>query len=147
MPNLLISGPAGAGKTQEARRLLLAATAPTVVADFQTILATLLLLERNPGGRYPERLASQAAWLLPLTEFTRQNIIEGAREMDVDVITTNSDGAAARRGLLLSRLGPGSREAVIDPGIEIITQRLSRPDGTISEQCVEARDRWYNRRV
>ena len=70
MPNpVLLSGPAGAGKTQEARRLLREAVGPMVAADFQALLVALLLLERDPEtGRYPARLDSQAAWFLPLVE-------------------------------------------------------------------------------
>ena len=47
MPNLLLSGPAGSGKSQEARRVLEASTEPMVAADFQTLLAALTLLERG----------------------------------------------------------------------------------------------------
>ena len=79
MANLLISGPAGAGKTQAARRLLEASTEPTVAADFQSILAALTLLERGPDGRFPQRQESQASWLLPLTEYLRMAIIGAAR--------------------------------------------------------------------
>ena len=137
-----------AGKTQEARRLLESATAPTVAADFQALLVALMLLERDPvTGRYPQRLVSQAPWLLPLVESLRQTVITFARDREIDVVGTNSDGSPTRRAYLLSRLGPGAVERVIDPGIQVITERLSNPDGSISEQCVEARDRFYSRRV
>ena len=147
MANLLISGPAGAGKTQAARVLLAEAIAPMVAADFQSILAALLLLERNPDGRYPRRNPAQASWLIPLAESIRQTIITFAREADIDVVTTSSDGSPARRSLLLSRLGPSATERIIDPGFDVVTERLSNPDGTIDDQCIQARDRWYNRRV
>ena len=143
MAGLLISGPAGAGKTKEARRLLNAAATPMVVADFQSILAALLLLERLPNGRYPERNPAQLPWLLPLTEYTRQAIISGAAEMDVDVITTSSDGAATRRAALLQRLGAGATERVVDPGLDVVTQRLAGPGGELSDQCNNAIRRWY----
>ena len=116
-------------------------------ADFQTLYAALLLLERLPDGRYPQRLDSQAAWLIPLTEAIRQTIITFAGQRGIDVVATNSDGSPARRAHLLSRLGPGATETVIDPGLSVVTERLSDPDGTISQQCVEARDRWYSRRA
>ena len=118
-----------------------------VAADFQALLAALLLLERLPDGRYPARLDSQAAWLLPLVESIRQTVITFARDRDIDVVGTNSDGSPARRVYLLQRLGAGSAERIIDPGFDVVTERLSNPDGTIDEQCVEARGRWYNRRV
>ena len=147
MPNLLISGPAGAGKTEEARRLLATSTEPMVAADFQSLLSSLLLQERLANGRYPRRLDSQASWLLPLTEYTRMAIIGAAAARGIGVITTNSDGSPERRALLLSRLGPGATEMIVDPGLSIITERLSDPDGTIDQQCVEARDRWFSRRA
>ena len=144
MPNLLLSGPAGAGKTAEAKRLLEASTEPMVAADFQTILAALTLLERQEDGRFPPRRDSQASWLLPLTEFTRMAIIGAAQERGVDVVTTNSDGSPERRALLLSRLGPGATERIFDPGIQIVSERLS-VNGTLSEQCRSAINRWYGR--
>ena len=142
MPTLL-SGPAGAGKTAEARRLLLEAISPTVVIDFQSILSALLLLERDSNGRYPPRLESQA-YALPVAEYLRQSAITAAAGQEVDVITTNSDGNADRRAFLLSRLGPGAAEVVIDPGIDVVVQRLSGPEG-LSGQCQEAIRRWYTR--
>ena len=143
MPNLLISGPAGAGKTEEARRLLATSSEPRVAADFQSILAAIMLLERNTDGRYPQRLASQASWLLPLVEYVRQTIISAAQERDVDVITTNSDGSPERRALLLSRLGPGATERVIDPGLAVVRDRLSDDGGELTEQCQSAIGRWF----
>ena len=144
MPNLLISGPAGSGKTEEARRVLEASTEPMVAADFQTLLAALTLLERLPDGRYPQRRESQASWLLPLTEYVRMTVIGAAQERGVDVVSTNSDGSPERRALLLSRLGPGATERVIDPGIATVRERLS-VDLVLSDQCEEAISRWYSR--
>ena len=115
-----------------------------VAADFQTILAALTLLERQGDGRFPQRRESQASWLLPLTEYLRQAVIGAAQERGVDVVATNSDGSPERRALLLSRLGPGATERIIDPGLNIVTERLS-VDGTLSEQCREAIARYYGR--
>ena len=145
MANLLLSGPAGGGKTQEARRILEAASEPTVAADFQSLLSALTLLERQSDGRYPPRRESQASWLLPLTEYVRMTIIGAAQERGVDVVATNSDGSPSRRALLISRLGPGAVERVIDPGVDIVRARLSSVDGTLSEQCREAIQRWHGR--
>lgn len=142
MPNLLITGPAGANKTAEARRVLEASNEPMVAADFQSLLSALTLLERQPDGRYPPRRVSQASWLLPLTEYLRMAIIGAAQDRGVDVVSTNSDGSPERRALLLSRLGPGATEQVIDPGIDVVTKRLS-VDGALSDQCREAIQRYY----
>ena len=143
MAGLLISGPAGGGKSAAVRQESADRPGPTVIADFQAIYAALLLLDRGPDGRYPERQAAQEH-LLPLAEYTRRAVITGAVNREIFVIATNSDGNQQRRQELLGFLGPGSRERVIDPGIEIVTERLS-VDGTLSEPCRDALNRWYGR--
>ena len=121
---LLISGPAGAGKTQAARLALEQHPGPTVVADFQQLYASLLLLERDSDGRYPERNPTDAH-ALAMAEFLRRRIITAAVERDLFPITTNSDGDPDRRAELLETLGPGSTEQVIDPGRDVVEERLS----------------------
>ncbi len=143
MPGTLLSGPAGGGKTQEARRLLRAANAPAVVLDFQAILSALLLLERDANGRYPPRLASDQH-ALPVAEYLRQAGMTATEDQEVDAIVTNSDGNADRRAFLLGRLGPGAVEHVIDPGVDVVVRRLSGPEG-LTDQCGEAIGRWYSR--
>ena len=114
-----------------------------VAADFQSILAALLLLERLPNGRYPNRNPAQAGWLLPMAEAIRQTIITIATDREIEVVANNSDGSPPRRAFLLSRLGPGAVERVIDPGISVVTERLAGPDGVLSEDCGNAVRRWY----
>ena len=125
--------------------MLEAATEPMVAADFQSLYAALTLLERQADGRYLHRRESQASWLLPLTEYVRMAIIGAAQNRGVGVASTNSDGSPERRALLLSRLGPGAAETIIDPGIEVVTDRLS-VDGVLDPDCRQAIDRWYGRR-
>ena len=116
-----------------------------MAADFQSLLAAILMLERDPvTGRYPQRRESQASWSLPLAEYLRMTIIGAAQERGLKVVTTNSDGNAVRRALLLSRLGPGATERVIDPGRKVVEGRLS-VDGSLSDPCQGAIDRWYTR--
>ena len=114
-----------------------------VIVDFQAIYAALLLLNRDSDGRYPERQPNQS-YLLALAEYIRRAAITGAQEMEIDPIVTNSDGAPARRNLLLGLLGAGASETVIDPGIDVVQFRLA-VDGQLSRQCNEAINRWYTR--
>ena len=144
MPNILLSGPAGAGKTQLARELLNQFQQPGVVADFQSIYAALLMLVRDDSGRYPPRLASQS-YALAIAEYVRRAIITAAAERDLDVVVTNSDGSPTRRNFLLGQMGPGSVERVIDPGIEVVRERLADVDGLLSVQCGDAIGRWFGR--
>lgn len=120
---------------------------PTLAFDFQALYSAILLLERLDNGRYPNREPRHASYALPMAEHLREVGISAARDREIDLVVTNSDGSPARRAYLLSRLGPRAVERVIDPGIQVITERLSNPDGSIDEQCVQAMDRWFNRRA
>ena len=144
MAGQLISGPAGGGKSQAARRLYASLTVPGVIVDFQSIYAALLQIERLPNGRYPERLESESH-ILAITEYLRRAAITAAVNREIFVIATNSDGSLVRRAKLLEEIGPGATERVIDPGESVVTQRLSDSRGRISSQCGFAIQRWYGR--
>ena len=142
MAGVLLSGPAGGAKSEEARRILAEHSGPAIAADFQSIVAALLLLERGTDGRYPPR----PEWVLPLAEYVRRAAITGAQTRDIFTVATNSDGSPVRRSFLLSQLGPGAVEHVIDPGRAIVTSRLSdNVTGLLSDPCRSAVDRWYGR--
>ena len=142
MPSILISGPAGAGKSALARRerARLRKLGPVVVADFQAIHAAITLAERGEDGLFPIRDED----LLAITESTRQRLILQARDRGITVIATNSDGNPRRRRYLLELLGPDAVEKVIDPGRDVVSKRLARLDGTLSEECEKALSRWYD---
>ena len=144
MPGLLLTGPAGGGKTQLARELLSQFDRPGVVADFQSILSALLLLVRNDDtGRYPDRLESQA-FAMSIAEYVRRAIITAAEDREVDVIVTSSDGSPARRSFLLGLLGPGATERIVDPGRAVVEARL-QVNGVLSRNCDQAIRRYYDR--
>ncbi len=140
--NVLLSGPAGGGKSAAARELL-AELPRSVLADFQSLYAAILGILRLDTGRYPERLETQA-YALQMAELLRTVVIRSAAENELTVIATNSDSSPERREHLLGLLGgPGhAEERIIDPGIRTVTERLSG-GGSISEQCAAAMSRWY----
>ena len=125
--NVLLSGPAGAGKSQMARQMLRDNPDLRAVADFQTIFAALSLVERGSDGRYPLRHAHDD--LLPLTEYVRRAVITGAVQRGLGLIVTNSDGDLDRRQFLLSQMGEGAAERIVDPGEAIVKARLADPHG------------------
>ena len=53
MANILISGPAGAGKSAEALTVRAEMPGPAIVLHFQELYASLLGLLRQSDGRYP----------------------------------------------------------------------------------------------
>lgn len=142
MASILISGPAGAAKSAMALELIEAQIGPVVLADFQAIYAALTGAIRGPDGRYPLRDER----LLPLVEYVRRAILTAARNRDINVIASNSDGNAARRAVLLDELGEGATERVVDPGREVVSARLAdAATGTLSPACESAIGRWYGR--
>lgn len=141
----LLTGPAGGGKSRLALELINRFQGPAVVADFQSILAAILMLVRDDTtGRYPPRLASQA-YALPIAEYVRRAIMTVAVQDDVELIVTNSDGSPVRREFLLSQMGAGAVERIVDPGIDVVRQRLADASGILSPQCSEAINRFYGR--
>ena len=114
------------------------------MADFQSILAALLLLERDPEtGRFPPRDRA-AERLIPLAQAIKVAIIAEARARDLTVVETNSSGSPAQRQRLLAALG-GASERIIDPGRQVVEQRLADPvTGQLSSQCGQAVGRYYD---
>ena len=142
----IIAGPVAAGKTQRARELLAELTAQgfePFAADFQSLLAAILLLERLPSGRYPERLAEQV-YALAMVESLRTTMTRFALADERPVVATISERpGGARYNSLLALFNGQAQVEILDPGIDVVTQRLAAPDGTISDQCADAMRRWY----
>ena len=141
MPNTLLSGPAGSGKSQVARRMIREADQLTVLSDFQSQYVAVSGDVRDPEtGLYP--LRNEA--LLPLVEYQRRITITRANEAGFDVLVTNSVGDQARRQMLLGELGEGATEVIHDPGIDTVRGRLADAEtGIVSDECEAAINRWY----
>ena len=142
MPSVLLSGPAGAGKSQVAAALAAESAEPVAIADFSELLAAVSGARRDPTtGRFPPRDER----LLPLAETLRRTVIRVAVERQFRVIATNSDGSPERRSFLLGLLGSGATERIVDPGEAVVRARLAEPEGAISADCEQAIRRWYTR--
>ena len=139
MAGVLLSGPAGAGKSAEARRIWLAYPGTVAIADFQSVYAAISGDQRGPDGRYPLRDPA----LLPLTEYIRRAIITGATSRQIPIIATNSDGRHERRAEILGFMGPDTEERILDPGYAVVKRRLAEANGVTSNECLTAIDRWY----
>ena len=59
-------------------------------------------------------------------------MIRIAREREIGIVATNSDGSPARRAYMLGLLGPGAVERVIDPGRAVVEARLADAAGNLS---------------
>ena len=145
MANVLISGPAGSGKSAVAREMVEESSelVLVLVADIQSIVAALALLRRDPEtGKYPERDER----VLPTAEYIRRAIISAAVARQIRVLSTNSDGSKDRRDQLLALLGEGAVEQVVNPGRATVAARLADSrTGALSTACSGAINRWYGR--
>ena len=141
--SILISGPAGTGKTQEALKRL---GHNKILADFTAQFNAIRGVRRDPSsGRFPVRGQAESGFL-PLTEQMRREVIRRGRRHGFSVITTNSNGDPAFRRRLLELLGPGAREIILDPGREEVVERLKdKATGILDPECEKAANRWYSR--
>jgi len=175
MAGLLVSGPAGGGKSQEVAAFMDSADAPVVLVDFQRIYAAISGDERDPKtGRYPSRTAA----LLPIAEYLRRVAITDAVRQELPLVVTNASGDPVRRASLIAQMATGEMpaefeavqiaeqsatremrevlrekygnaiqvdEVVLDPGEGVVIRRLSDPLGLLSSDCEDAKDRWYRK--
>ena len=143
MPNYLIGGPAGGGKSAAARELATELAQPVII-EFQEFYAAVLGLLRDPStGRYPPRNEADG-YAMSVAEYTRRAAITVAVENDLDTIVSNSDGNPERRQQLLGLLGPGATERIVDPGRIVVESRLADAvTGLLSPSCDSAVSRWY----
>lgn len=161
MAGLLISGPAGGGKSGRARELLEQADEPTVLVDFQRFYVAISGVRRDPvTRRYPIRDPN----LLPLTQYLRLAAIGTAQRQGLRVIATNANGLADVRAKLLAAIegmdpqevlesvlaldqpmaAGRSAEVIVDPGRSVVRKRLADPiTGVLQPQCEAAVSRWY----
>ena len=129
MPNLLVSGPAGAGKSAVARERLQAMQGPAVVVDFQSLYLALRQEQRGPDGQFPVR----DEIYVPLVAAVRGFVISQARQREFSMITTNSDSDQNQRDGLLRAMG-GGVEQIVDPGRAVVIARLSGADGILPDE-------------
>ena len=139
-----LSGPAGAGKSQRARRMLRAGDADLLV-DFTAIWAALGGHERDAEGKYPVRADDDP--LLPLVHAARALVTAEALRRGFRVLRTSSSSTDADRDRARAkRYGAEYREITVDPGESVIRARLSDPEtGRLSAACSSAMGRWYRR--
>ena len=136
----LLEGPAGAGKSQEAARMLAAGEAD-VLADLTSLWAAMRGYERDGEGRYPVRADNDP--VLPLASYMRAAVVRAAlREGLAVAVTTGTPDMATRWAAVAEETGAAFTVRTIDPGEAVVRERLAE-NGTLSPACEKAVRRWY----
>ena len=131
----ILRGPAGAGKSQ-----VIAAERPSVVVDLTGIWAALRAFDRDDDGKFPVRTDNDPA--LDLAIYLKAAAVRyAAREGLSGIVTTSSSAPEAVERL--REQGATAGVQTIDPGREVATERLIGADGSLSDECQKALDRWY----
>ena len=139
----LVQGPAGSGKTDHARRLIEAGQA-TLQADITALHVALTGIVRDARtGKYPDRDPNDPA--LRAAIYLQSTIARYALRENIDVVVTTSQRNMIRRWQdLADEYAAAMTVTTIDPGIEIVTERLADPaTGTLSQQCRIAISKWF----
>ena len=137
----LIQGPAGSGKSQLAADLLQSG-AVRVLLDITALWAAMSGARRGPDGKYPLRLADDPA--LAAAFYTQFVIARWALREGHDVaVTTSRRNQQEVWRQLAADAGADFSVQTVDPGRAVVEDRLREPDGSLSEECQRAIERWY----
>ena len=139
----LLEGPAGGGKSELLREML-AAGEIDVAADVTALWAATGGAERDPvTGKYPVRLETDPALA---TARYLQTVTAGfaLRQGYKVAVTTSQHDQTGKWMAVANRYNAPLRVQTVDPGLEIVTARLSDPvTGELSDECDSAIGRWY----
>ena len=137
----LVQGPVASGKSQELDRLK-AAGEIDVAADLTSLWAATGLHKRGPSGKYPTRTGDDPSLQLGRilkTVAVRQGLQNGMRV----AVTTSVRGEEDRWRLEAEEHGAPFEVVTVDPGEDVIRERLAGAGGVIEEECEVAFSRWY----
>ena len=138
---ILIQGPAGGGKSQLAAEML-AAGEISILSDITALWAALSGAVRGPDGLYPVRQDDDPA--LAIAQYVQTVAVRRAVEEDEDVgVTTSRRGQESRWQRLAELAATTFAVRTVDPGCEVVENRLSDASGTLSDECRKAIARWY----
>ena len=138
---VLIQGPAGGAKSQVAAEMLEAGEVQ-VLADTTALWAALSGVQRGPDGKYPVRQDDDLALAVAL--YVQAVAVRRGLEAGTDVgVTTSRRGQEARWQEIADSIQTQFAVRTIDPGEDVVRERLAEPDGTLSDPCAKAIARWY----
>ena len=145
---ILIQGPAGGGKSARYRELI-ESGAVVAIADFTALWAAIGQHSRDPEtGLYPVRTSEDPLVRTGLIAYVQATVVRQALRTGSSVaITTSQADQEARWREIAVQEGAEFRAETIDPGRQVVTERLAAqsPTGELQPECAQAINRWYRR--
>lgn len=118
-----------------------------VVADLTSLWGAMSGAERGPDGRYPNRDDSDPLIAAGVAAYVRRTVVRQALRQDLRVaVTSGTPGTAPEYAAIAEESGATFTQRTIDPGEEVVTDRLANEDGILDPQCEQAIRRWYRPR-
>ena len=141
---VLIEGPGGGGKSAVAERMVAAGEA-AILADMTLLWAAIRGLRRDERGRFPVREGDDPA--LPVAQYLRGvAVAEGLRRGLPVVVTSATPDMAPKWASAAAREGATFSVRTIDPGEQLVRQRLAEFGGSpdaLDPECEFVVGRWY----
>ena len=135
MPITPVAGPLGGGKSQWIARRR---QPGDVLIDFTSIWAAMTGAQRDPAtGRYPVR--DDDAPSLPMVSYLMATAVRYAVDNGLSGYVTTSQRSKVAE---LERQ-TGQRAAIIDPGADVVRERLLEETGELPPCAVQGMARWY----
>ena len=141
---LLIEGPAGGGKSGEARRAVREG-AVDVIADYTALWAAMLGIRRLGDGTYPIREPGEAV-SSGFIFYMQRAVARSALRSGLRVaVTTDRPGTAPDWAGIARDHRAGFEVRTVDPGRAVVERRLAR-GGKLSPECSLRIQAWYRDR-
>ena len=134
MPIIPVLGPASGGKSQYIER---DRDTGDVTIDFTALFAALASVTRGADGKYPERESGDPR--LPFVNAVKNFALSEAVRRELDGHVTSS----SRDDVRPLQVRTGQEAVIIDPGRDLIEDRIRDENGEISDECRRALERWY----
>ena len=138
----LLEGPAGSGKSQLARDMKRAGQVD-FIADVTALWVALTGVIRDATtGKYPVRNDNDPALRAAL--YLQATLARYTLREDLNCVVTTSQRNQVRRWQdLAAEYQAALTVQTVDPGEEVVRERLADEDGTLSPECETAIGRWY----
>ena len=139
---IFVEGPAGGGKSRLLQDMQ-AAGEIDVALDVTQLWAATGGYERGPDGKYPVRAADDLS--LHVARYVQTAAAGFALREGYNIaVTTSQRGQVGKWAAMAAENGAEFSVRTIDPGEDVVRERLTDPEtGILDDECEAAIGRWF----